>query len=138
MESHQQPEGLDQNGSMVEPETNMTTKAQPQFSSEEEMKEWFWEQHKDQFMANLGQQAPVSPPPATQQAIPVVEPSPCAQLEPSSISCTTTLSASDEQELKDARKSLKLLEAISSVQRQFMQQAEVRAEDGYWRVFLML
>jgi hypothetical protein len=66
------------------------------FSTEEEMKEWFWDQHKDEILTSMksgtGQKSPLT---------------------------------GHNEELDSARKSLRLLDFIAKVQRQFLQQEEV-------------
>jgi 6-pyruvoyl-tetrahydropterin synthase len=85
-------------------------KDEMKFSTEEEMKEWFWQQHREEIMAN------------------------CANGTASASSIDGTFAMNQKspwvgqnKELDSARKSLRLLDFISRVQRQFMQQEDVCA-----------
>jgi hypothetical protein len=74
------------------------------FSTEEEMKEWFWEQHKEEILASMTTGSNSCRSSSQILSSPLMGPN---------------------KELDSARKSLRLLDFIAKVQRQFMQQEEV-------------
>jgi hypothetical protein len=79
------------------------------FSSEEEMKEWFWEQHKEEIMTRVKQ--------AQNRG--------GGRLKSPLWAAPGNNNNNNEAELESSRKSLQLLDFIAKVQRQFMQQEEV-------------